>query len=193
MAIKILPRVTKFIFLITLILLVIGLLLPQQYQIQKSITIHAPQSNITPLLSDFTKWPSWSPWQKVDPSIVFTLGEPSAGVGAHQFWQSSWGFGEMTITNISGAKINFNILFNEEHIVTGEVSFSPQASGSLVTCTLFGEVTTPILGGYLALFSQYILQNTLTLGLNNLKTAAQLQTIPQSEKVDDDSNSPSKN
>lgn len=176
-----------------MILLVIGLLLPQQYQIQKSITIHAPQSNITPLLSDFTKWPSWSPWQKVDPSIVFTLGEPSAGVGAHQFWQSSWGFGEMTITNISGAKINFNILFNEEHIVTGEVSFSPQASGSLVTCTLFGEVTTPILGGYLALFSQYILQNTLTLGLNNLKTAAQLQTIPQSEKVDDDSNSPSKN
>nr|WP_283711151.1 SRPBCC family protein [Pseudoalteromonas prydzensis] len=193
MTIKILPRVTKFIFLITLILLVIGLLLPQQYQIQKSITIHAPQSNITPLLSDFTKWPSWSPWQKVDPSIVFTLGEPSAGVGAHQFWQSSWGFGEMTITNISGAKINFNILFNEEHIVTGEVSFSPQASGSLVTCTLFGEVTTPILGGYLALFSQYVLQNTLRLGLNNLKTAAQLQTIPQSEKVDDDSNSPSKN
>lgn len=176
-----------------MILLVIGLLLPQQYQIQKSITIHAPQSNITPLLSDFTKWPSWSPWQKVDPSIVFTLGEPSAGVGAHQFWQSSWGFGEMTITNISGAKINFNILFNEEHIVTGDVSFSSLASGNLVTCTLSGEVTTPILGGYLALFSQYILQNTLTLGLNNLKTAAQLQTIPQSEKVDDDSNSPSKN
>ena len=187
------PRVTKFIFLITLILLVIGLLLPQQYQVQKSITIHAPQSHITPLISDFTKWPSWSPWQKVDPSIVFTLGEPSAGVGAHQFWQSSWGFGEMTITNISGAKINFNILFNEEHIVTGDVSFSSLASGNLVTCTLSGEVTTPILGGYLALFSQYVLQNTLRLGLNNLKTAAQLQTIPQSEKVDDDSNSPSKN
>ncbi|KKL68942.1 hypothetical protein LCGC14_2119970, partial [marine sediment metagenome] len=77
------------------------------------------------------------------------------------------------------------------HIVAGEVVFSPQASDNLVTCTLYGEVTTPILGGYLALFSQYILQNTLRLGLNNLKTTAQLQTIPQSEKVDDDSNSPS--
>ncbi|WP_442961382.1 SRPBCC family protein [Pseudoalteromonas sp.] len=167
--------------------------MPQQYQVKKSIVMHAPQSHITPLISDFSKWPSWSPWQKVDPSIVFTLGEPSSGVGAHQFWQSSWGFGEMTITNINSNKINFNILFNEEHIVAGEVSFSPQASGSLVTCTLYGEVTTPIVGGYLALFSQYILKNTLRLGLNNLKTTAQLQTIAQSEKVDDNSNSPSKN
>ena len=169
--------------------------MPQQYQVQKSVTIHAPQTDIAPLISDFTKWPNWSPWQKVDPSIVFTLGQPSSGVGAHQFWQSNWGFGEMTITHISGSKINFNILFNEEHIVAGEVSFSPQANGNLVTCTLFGEVTTPIIGGYLALFSQYILKNTLRLGLNNLKTTAQLQIIPQtqSEKVDDDSNSPSKN
>ncbi|CAM4007422.1 SRPBCC family protein [Pseudoalteromonas mariniglutinosa] len=176
-----------------MILLVIGLLLPQQYQVQKSITIHATQTNIAPLISDFTKWSSWSPWQKVDPSIVFTLGEPNSGVGAHQFWQSSWGFGEMTITNISHTKIDFNILFNEEHIVTGQVSFSPQDNGNLVTCTLSGEVTTPIFGGYLALFSQYILENTLRLGLNNLKTTAQLQTIPELENANDDSNSPSKN
>jgi hypothetical protein len=176
-----------------LILLVIGLLLPQQYQVQKSIKIHAPQTDITPLLSDFTKWTSWSPWQKVDPSIVFTIGEPSSGVGAHQFWQSSWGVGEMTITNISSTKINFNILFNEEHIIKGVISFSPLANGNQVTCSLDGEVTTSILGGYLALFSQYILANTVKLGLNNLKTTAQLQTATHSEKIDDDSNSPSKN
>ena len=99
----------------------------------------------------------------------------------------------MTITNISSTKINFNILFNEEHIVTGVVSFSPLANGNQVTCSLDGEVTTSILGGYLALFSQYILANTVKLGLNNLKTTAQLQIAPHSEKIDDDSNSPSKN
>ena len=154
--------------------------------------IDAPQTTSMSLVNDFSKWPSWSPWQKLDPNIIFTLGEPSSGVGAHQFWQSSWGVGEMTITNISNDTINFNILFNEEHIVTGAVSFLPNKNGHVVTCTLYGEVTTAILGGYLALFSEYILTNTVKLGLNNLKTTAQLQTALESEKRDDDSSSSSK-
>ncbi|WP_235591209.1 SRPBCC family protein [Pseudoalteromonas sp. H105] len=127
-----------------------------------------------PYINNLSNWQVWSPWEKLDPSIEFTVAKPSAGVGAHLFWQSKWGMGEMTITSISRSSTKFNILFNNEHIVTGALTFTQEQNKTLVSCELNGEVTTPIIGGYLALFSQYILNNTVALGLNNLRTTLQL-------------------
>ncbi|KPH96532.1 hypothetical protein AMS58_00235 [Pseudoalteromonas porphyrae] len=176
-----------------MLLLVLGLVLPQQYQVNKSIIIQAEQVIIEPYINDFSKWQLWSPWEAVDPSIIFDVSNPSSGVGAHQFWQSNWGFGEMTITNITPSTIHLNILFNEEHIATGTINFTRKANGNLISCTLLGEVTTPILGGYLALISQYILTNTVELGLNNLKTVVQLQTIQDIEVKNDNTSSTGEN
>lgn len=173
-------------------MVVIGLLLPQQYQVSKSVDIHANQVEITPYVSDFSKWQIWSPWEKLDPSIRFNIAKPSSGVGAHQFWQSQWGTGEMTITSISESAIKFNILFNDEHIVSGVMNFTQRASLTHVSCNLVGEVTTPLIGGYLAVFSQYILTNTVELGLNNLRTTLQLKK-PNKESNNDHKSSSGKN
>ena len=168
-------------------------MLPQQYQVNKNIVIQAEQAIIEPYINDFSKWQQWSPWEAVDPSIIFNISKPSAGVGAHQFWRSNWGFGEMTITSITPSTVHLNILFNEEHIATGIIDFTRKDNGNLISCTLLGEVTTPILGGYLALISQYILTNTVELGLNNLKTVVQLHTIQNTEVNNDNTSSTSEN
>ncbi|KPM82328.1 MULTISPECIES: SRPBCC family protein [Pseudoalteromonas] len=166
----------KALFLSALVMLVVGLLLSQRYTVHKSIQVTASSSEIAKLVGDFNQWHKWQPWKSVDPNIKFTVLEPSQGVGAHQFWQSRFGDGEMTITQQNNEQLTFNILFNKEHIAQGTIQFTGAGNEINIECSLQGEVNTPIIGGYLALLSQYILNNTVKLALNNIKTHAQLAT-----------------
>jgi hypothetical protein len=165
---------------LVLLVVVIGLLLPQSYSVSKSINITARAASVKPLISDFSQWYKWSPWKKIDPTIEFQLGEPSAGVGAHQSWQSKWGTGEMTLSTLTDSTIVINILFADEHIITGDILFVEHANSVTVTFNVQGQATLPLLSGYIALLSEWLLKNALAQGLNNLKTVAQLndaQTI----------------
>ncbi len=175
----------KSLFIGTLTILVVGLLLSQQYTINQSIKVSATNSDIIELVANFKQWYKWQPWQAVDPSIEFTIAEPSQGLGAHQFWQSHLGDGEMTITQLDHQQLVFNILFNQEHIAQGTIKYLSHDQELTVECLIQGEVNTPIIGGYLALLSQYILNNTVKLALNNIKTHAQLATSNKAIATDD--------
>jgi hypothetical protein len=155
-------------------LIVVGLLLSPNYSAQKSIKINANPHIIKSLVTDFSQWHKWSPWKKIDPSITFYLGKPSAGIGAHQSWQSKWGTGEMTITALSEKSMEFTILLAQEHIITGNILFIQNAKNVTVSLQINGQATTPLISGYVAILSERLLNNTLALGLNNLKTVAQL-------------------
>ena len=91
----------------------------------------------------------------------------------------------MTITQLDNTQLSFNILFNQEHIAQGTIRFTGAGNEVTIECSLQGEVNTPIIGGYLALLSQYILNNTVTLALNNIKTHAQLATTNKAIVSDD--------
>lgn len=171
----------------------IGLTLPQSYSVSKTIEINASTDTIKRLVVDFNEWHKWSPWQQVDPSIQFTVSEPSAGIGAHQSWLGKWGFGEMTITELTNNKMVFNILLNEEDSVRGTFIFSEHPKSVSVACHIEGQANTLLISGYMAIFSEYILNNTVTLGLNNLKTVAQLSDTKKVMENHDSQNSTSQN
>lgn len=183
--IKLLKTLVKYLLILLLITIVVGLLLPQSYSVNKQVKIDADPLIIKSLLSDFNQWSKWSPWQKVDPSIKFIVNEPSAGIGAHQSWQSKWGYGEMTITSLTDKKMTFNILLNGEHIIYGTVKQVINADAVIVKCHVEGQATTMLVSGYMALIYDYVLGNTVTLGLNNLKTVAQLSDLQPPAKSHD--------
>lgn len=191
MVIKLLKVLFKYVLVLLLIVVVVGLLLPQDYRVSKHVEINANSSTIKTLVADFNQWDTWSPWQQVDPTIEFIVNEPGAGVGAHQSWIGKWGYGEMTITSLSDDEMSFNILLNNEHIIEGTLTFSPQANANIVTCYIEGQSTTLLISGYMALVYEYILNNTLELGLNNLKTVAQLSDIQSVANSHDSKNSTS--
>ena len=174
MLIKLLKILIKGVLLLLLVLVLTGLILPQSYSVNKTIEINANIEVVKPLVTDFSQWQKWSPWEKVDSSIRFSLGEPSSGLGAHQSWKGKWGYGEMIITSVSQNKISFNILLNTEHIIRGTFNFSEQNGIVTLVCNIEGQTTTPLISGYTAILSEYVLRNTVSLGLNNLKTVAQL-------------------
>ena len=62
---------------------------PGDFSVQRSIAIKADPAKIYPLLVDFTQWPAWSPWEKLDPEMKRTLSGPASGPGAVYAWDGS--------------------------------------------------------------------------------------------------------
>ena len=55
---------------------------PDSFSVQRSITVQAAPEKVLPLLTDFHRWPEWSPWEKLDPTMKRTHSGATSGVGA---------------------------------------------------------------------------------------------------------------
>ena len=62
---------------------------PGELTVQRSIAIKAEPAKIYPLIVDFRHWPTWSPWEKLDPAMKRTLSGPPGGAGAVYAWDGS--------------------------------------------------------------------------------------------------------
>lgn len=72
-----------------------------KFHIERSIAIRAPDSVVYPLIASFHAWPTWSPWEKLDPSMTKAFSGPESGAGANYVWKGNnkVGEGSMTITS----------------------------------------------------------------------------------------------
>src|SRR5688500_18970273 len=72
---------------------------PDSFHVERSVSIQAPPERIFPLISDFHRWPAWSPWEKLDPAMKRTHSGAASGTGAAYAWQgnSDVGAGRMEI------------------------------------------------------------------------------------------------
>ena len=82
----------------TLVVVIVGLLLPSQYTVQRELVINTSPERIHEFASDLETWPHWTPWFKDDPSLKITMGAITRGQGAHQEWTAKKGGGKLTIT-----------------------------------------------------------------------------------------------
>ena len=73
---------------------------PDTFQVQRATRIQAPPEKVYAHVSDFTKWPAWSPYEKRDPAMKRSLGPVTQGPGAVYAWQGNGevGEGRMEIT-----------------------------------------------------------------------------------------------
>jgi hypothetical protein len=73
---------------------------PDAYHVERSTRIGAPAEAVFASVSDFRSFPSWSPWQRRDPTMRTTFSTPSSGVGATYAWEGNKevGKGKMTFT-----------------------------------------------------------------------------------------------
>ena len=55
--------------------------LPDRFRIERTVEIAAPPPAIFPLIEDLMQWPRWSPWEKRDPAMKRTFGNPNRGAG----------------------------------------------------------------------------------------------------------------
>jgi len=67
---------------------------PDTFRIQRSATIKAPPEKIFPLINDFHRWVSWSPYEKKDPTMKRTYSGAADGKDSVYEWDGDQNVGQ---------------------------------------------------------------------------------------------------
>ena len=116
---------------------------PDTFRVERSTSIKAPPEKIFPLIDDFHRWSSWSPFEKLDPAMKRTFSGSPNGSGAAYEWEGNAkaGAGRMEIRDASpGSKVTIQLDFIkpfEGHNVA-EFALEPQGDSTKVTWAMHG-------------------------------------------------------
>jgi hypothetical protein len=117
---------------------------PADFRIVRSRTVAAPPDVVHAYVSDFHKWPEWSPWEKLDPAMKREYSGAASGTGAAYHWSgnSDVGEGQMTITDSrppQSVTIRLEFLKPFAATNTTQFDFAPSGSGTIVTWAMNGH------------------------------------------------------
>ena len=130
--------------LLILLVLIVAAFQPDDLRVERQATIAAPAAVVFAKVNDFTQWPSWSPWEKLDPNMKRTLSGPTSGKGAIYAWtgNSDVGEGRMTITDSRpGELVRIHLEFIKPFAATNttDFAFKPEGGQTAVTWTMTGK------------------------------------------------------
>jgi uncharacterized protein YndB with AHSA1/START domain len=116
---------------------------PNKLRVERTATIKAPAETIFPLINDFRKWRTWSPYETKDPAMKRTYGGAESGKSATYAWDGdrNVGSGRMEILDASAPqkiaiKLDFFTPFEGHN--TAEFTMLPQEDGTHVTWLMHG-------------------------------------------------------
>lgn len=117
---------------------------PSAFRIERSRTLQALPAVVHAYVNDFHKWPEWSPWEKLDPSMKKDWSGAPAGIGASYHWigNSKAGEGRMTITDSRAPQsVTMRLEFIKPWRATNTAQFdlAPSGSGTHVVWAMTGE------------------------------------------------------
>ena len=128
------------------IVLILAAIKPGRFSVHRDIVVRAPAEKIFPLIADFHRWGSWSPYENKDPAMKRTYGGAASGKGAVYGWEGNKnvGSGRMEILEASiPSKILIQLDFFtpfEGHNVA-EFTIQPQGGGSHVNWVMRGPAS----------------------------------------------------
>ncbi|WP_454907714.1 SRPBCC family protein [Variovorax gossypii] len=159
-------------------LLIFAATRPDTFRVERTARIDAPAEKIFPLIDDFHRWGTWSPYEKLDPDMQRSFGGSASGKGATYAWESKGkaGAGRMEITESTpSSKIAINLDFTrpmEGHNVA-EFTLQPQGNATQVTWSMHGP--SPYVAKLMGIFfnMDQMIGKDFETGLANLKTATE--------------------
>jgi hypothetical protein len=171
------------IAIVVVVVLLAGLLAfaatrPDVLRVQRAASIQAPPERIFPLVADFHRWTSWSPWENRDPELKRTYSGAASGKGAVYAWEGNRnvGSGRMEITEDSpSSKVMIQLDFIkpfEGHNIT-EFTLQPAGGATNVTWTMQGPspFITKVMGVFMNM--DKMIGRDFEAGLANLKSVAE--------------------
>jgi uncharacterized protein YndB with AHSA1/START domain len=128
------------------IVLILAAAKPDTFSVRRAATVRAPPEKIFPLINDFHRWGTWSPYENRDPAMKRSYSGPANGVGAVYGWDgnNNVGAGRMEILDASApAKIVIKLDFFKpfEGHNTAEFTMLPQGDATNVTWVMHGPAS----------------------------------------------------
>ena len=151
---------------------------PDIFRVQRSTSINAPPEKIFPLINEFDRWGTWSPYEKRDPAMKRSRSGPSSGKGAVYGWEgnSQIGTGRMEIMEAlppSKIVIKLDFLKPFEAHNTAEFTLEGKGDTTSVTWAMHGPANyiSKLMGVFINMDS--MIGTDFEAGLANLKTVAE--------------------
>ncbi|HYI92049.1 MAG TPA: SRPBCC family protein [Bryobacteraceae bacterium] len=151
---------------------------PAHFRIVRSTTVAAPMSTVFPLINDFHRWNTWSPWAKLDPTMKKSIEGPSAGVGSIYTWSGNNDVGEGRMTILESdpdQRVRIRLEFIKPFAATNltELTLRPEGSGTLVNWEMTGE------NNFMSKAFDLFMNMDKTVGADFEKGLAQLRTVAE--------------
>lgn len=164
--------------IILLLLIVVGIFLPTKLEVKKQIVINAPTNTVYSQIANLRNRVKWDPWLKLDSNATLEYTGSMVGEGAEMSWDSeneNVGTGSQKIVETELYKsIKLDLNFMENGVAKAGWTFEGQNDGSTkVTWSFESETETPIIGGYLGLIIEPMVEESYSEGLNNLKNTVE--------------------
>jgi uncharacterized protein YndB with AHSA1/START domain len=151
---------------------------PDTFRVERSIAVQAPPAKVFALLNDFHNFPSWSPWQKLDPAMQTNYSGATAGPGAVYTWKgnSDVGSGRMEVLQQvpdSSVTVKLDFLEPFEGHNTSEYTLKTTGTTTTVTWAMYGPspYVSKLMGIFVSMDS--MIGKDFEQGLANLKAVAE--------------------
>lgn len=172
---KILKRLLSVVSIFITLLVIASFFTPNKIEVEEQIMINRATDEVFAEVVDFSSWGKWSYWIKVDPEMKSELSEEMGVVGAFSSWKSdnkSVGNGKQTIVEIeSNSYIRMEMELNSmDKNDFSTWNFSTNDDGSTQVIWRYEGQELPFHYRLIsALFIQNLIEESYTVGLQNLK------------------------
>ncbi len=174
---QILANILVGILGLVALMLIVGLFLPKEYHVERSIEIRAKPEAVFRDLTALRTWPEWTVWnQQMDPTVKFEFDSPDSGVGAGYRWNGAkLGDGRLKITKADPAKgIEYSLEFQRgQYGSAGSITYEPAGEGLRVTWVNEGSMGKNPIGRYMVMAMDSMLGPDMEGGLSRLKVRAE--------------------
>jgi hypothetical protein len=156
------------------IVLILAATKPARFSVQRATTVKAPPDAIFPLINDFHRWGTWSPYENKDPAMKRSYSGAESGKGAVYAWDGNKnvGSGRMEILDTSAPtkiviKLDFFTPFEGHN--TAEFTMLPQGDATNLTWLMHGPA--PFMSKLMQVFMNIdnMIGKDFAVGLANLK------------------------
>lgn len=123
-------KVLIVIVAIIAVILLVGLIAPGEYSVEREIVINCPEHEVFEYVRSLKQQNEWSVWGELDPNAVYTYTGLDGTVGFISAWQGNKdvGKGEQEIVNIvEGERIDIALRFFEPFKSEADVYFTTES------------------------------------------------------------------
>jgi hypothetical protein len=169
------------------LVLVVGLVLPSKFRVERSTTINAPAEAVYAHVANLRRWRDWSPWNTGKyPGTQWVFGGTEVGVGAVHSWSGTdVGNGTLSLTEADPKTgVAYDMALEQgRYVIHGRISFAPADQGTQVTWVDEGNIGGNPLKHYLVLFFlKPALGGKLEEALAGLKKQVEASPLPEEAK-----------
>lgn len=163
----------RTLLVLLVLLVVIGLLLPDAARVERATVINASPATVFPFINSMRRFHAWSPWTDLDPNTEYSFTGPDSGVGSRMAWASGTaevGQGSQEIVNSDPPNSVLTRLdFGDAGEGSAMFELAPEGRGTRVTWRFETKFGWDLFGRYVGLMLDAMIGTAYERGLATLK------------------------